>query len=271
MTRPEAQLTIQLQELALDAAGQAAALVGQATGEARDVDKTKSSISDLVTQTDEAAERLLVDRLLAARPDDGVFGEEGASVAGTSGVRWILDPIDGTTNFVYDHPGYAISVAAEVEGVMTVGVVIDVKAKDTYRATLGGGAFCNSDPIGVGSASELSRSLIATGFNYRPEVRAHQASVIAELLGELADIRRMGSCALDLCSVASGRVDGYFERGVQPWDHAAGALIAAEAGAVVENLDGTAPDNSMCLAANPNLFRVLKDRLVALDADALSR
>ncbi len=256
-----------LAPLALRAAEEAANLVRAATASGRLVANTKSSTTDLVTATDKASEELLVEILLSARPDDGVFGEEGSSIEGTSGVRWILDPIDGTTNFVYDHPGYSVSVAAEIDGTIAVGVVVDIVGDDIYHATIGGGAFRNDTPIRVGSAEDLARSVVATGFNYRTEVRVHQAQVLATLLPELADFRRMGSCAMDLCSVASGRVDAYFERGVQPWDHAAGALIAREAGAVVANLRDGDPDNFMCLAANPTIFGQLRSRLVDLEAD----
>ena len=194
------------------------------------------------------------------------------------GLRWVIDPIDGTTNFVYGHPGYSVSVAAEVampsdaSGPATtmVGVVADIVAGDLFWAQAGGGAFRNGDAISATTIDVMNRALVATGFNYLPEVRSDQARVLGEILPAVADIRRMGGCAVDLCSVAMGRVDAYFERGVQPWDHAAGGLIATEAGAVVANLRGGGPDSTMCLAAGPALFEQLSSRLRALNADPSS-
>ena len=220
---------------------------------------TKSSATDLVTDLDRAVERLLVDGLLAARPDDGVLGEEGSDRAGTSGVRWIIDPVDGTTNFVYGYPGFNVSVAAEVDGRVVAGCVVDPLHRDVFCATLGGGATRNDVAIACRDSSDLATALVGTGFSYDPERRRRQAVVLTHVLPEVRDIRRQGAAAIDLCWVACGRVDAYFERGLQPWDHAAGGLIATEAGARVEDLDGNPTSIDFTIAAPPALFDQLRD------------
>jgi myo-inositol-1(or 4)-monophosphatase len=221
--------------IAVETAAAAAALIAGSV--ARDVD-TKSTPTDMVTEVDRASEALVVERLRAHRPDDAILGEEGALDAGTSGVRWIVDPLDGTTNFLYRFPAYAVSIAAEVEGVVSVGVVHDVVHDEVFTATLGGGAFRDARPMRVGGPPTLATALIGTGFAYAPERRAQQAAVLAGLLGRVRDIRRAGSAALDQCWVAAGRLDGQYESGLQPWDLAAGRLIAAEAGAWVGEVGG---------------------------------
>lgn len=220
---------------------------------------TKSTSTDLVTDLDKAVERLLVDGLLSARPDDGVLGEEGADRIGSSGVRWILDPVDGTTNFVYGYPGFNVSVAAEVDGAVVAGCVVDPLHRDVFCATLGGGATRNGLPISCREPAGLAEALIATGFSYDPERRRRQAEVLTRVLPKVRDIRRQGAAAIDLCWVACGRVNGYYERGLQHWDHAAGALIAQEAGARVEDLDGNPTSLDFTLAAPPSLFDPLRD------------
>jgi myo-inositol-1(or 4)-monophosphatase len=195
--------------------------------------EAKTSGSDLVTAVDRAAEAQIVETLLGHRPDDGLLGEEGASRPGTSGVRWIIDPIDGTTNFVLGHPGYSVSIAAEVDGTVVAGAVADPVHGDLYEAVIGGGARCNGRPMRVRVTDRLERAVVATGFSYLPHRRHDQAQVLTTVLPEIADIRRMGSAALDLCSVGVGRVDAYYELGLNEWDLAAGALIAAEAGAAI--------------------------------------
>jgi myo-inositol-1(or 4)-monophosphatase len=192
---------------------------------------TKTSVTDIVTKVDRASEQLIRTRLLAARPDDGFLGEEGAQDSGTSGVRWIVDPIDGTVNFLYGIPRYAVCIAAEVDGQAVAGVVWDVPSGTYYTATLGGGAMRDAEPIGVRAPAPLAERLVITGFSYRPEVRAIQAQAIARLLPVVRDIRRIGSAALDLCHVADGSADAYVEEGLNHWDHAAAGLVAREAGA----------------------------------------
>jgi myo-inositol-1(or 4)-monophosphatase len=192
---------------------------------------TKSSAVDVVTEADRASEELIRARLLAARPDDAILGEEGGSSAGGSGVRWIVDPIDGTVNFLYGIPAYAVSLAAEVDGTVVAGVVADVAAGTTYTAVAGGGARRDDVPLAVRGPAPLDQRLVLTGFSYEASQREVQAAAVARMLPRVRDIRRFGSCALDLCRIAEGSADAYVEEGVAPWDHAAGGLVAAEAGA----------------------------------------
>lgn len=220
--------------LALEAAREAAELVGSLRAVGVAVADTKSSPVDVVTEADQQSEELLRRRLLGARPDDGFLGEEGEVVTGTSGVRWVVDPIDGTVNYLYGLPAYAVSVAAERDGRVVAGAVVNPAAGLEYAAHLGGGATRNGEPLRVRPAPPLEESLVATGFGYEAQVRARQAAAVGRMLPRVRDIRRVGSCALDLCAVAAGQVDAYVEEGVNPWDHAAGGLVAAEAGAVVE-------------------------------------
>ena len=227
-----------LRELALRVAREAATLIRERRRAGVRVADTKTSATDIVTEADRASEELIRTRLLAARPEDGFLGEEGSDVAGTSGVRWVVDPIDGTVNYLYATPEYAVSIAAEVDGVAVAGVVINAASGEEFSAVRGGGARCDDEPIGVRPAVAPEFAVIRTGFNYEPAVRSRQAASVAALVTRVADIRRFGSCALDLCAVAMGRADGYVEEGCKPWDYAAGALIAAEAGARVELLTG---------------------------------
>lgn len=230
--------------------------------------KTKSSISDLVTDVDTASEALIVARLGQLRPDDAVMGEEGASVAGTSPFRWIIDPIDGTTSFVYGYPGFTVSIAVAEGSQIVAGAVADPTTArspgrdiesdliDVYVGGLGLGSRCNDRPLAVSGATELANVLAATGFSFDPERRARQAMVLATVLQSIRDIRRSGSAALDLIHVATGQVDAYFEVGLNEWDRAAAALIAAEAGATVR-CDDTSP---LTFAATPGIA----DELYAL-------
>jgi len=196
---------------------------------------TKSTQTDLVTEFDTWSERTIVGAITTARPGDGFLGEEGARVTGSTGVTWLIDPIDGTTNFVYDLPGCSVSVAASVDGVMTVGVVHDLVRDERFRARLGGGASRNHDPIAVSRKGDLPTALVATGFSYDADRRGAQAAALTTILPRVRDIRRLGGAAVDLCALACGRVDAYYERGLGPWDCAAGALIATEAGALIED------------------------------------
>jgi myo-inositol-1(or 4)-monophosphatase len=245
--------------LAVDVAREAAALVARGRASAGDDVDVKSSPVDVVTAVDRASEELVVGRLLAARPDDGVMGEEGADRAGTSGVRWVVDPIDGTVNFLYDLPAYAVSIAAEVDGEVQAGVVLNVATGELFTATAGGGAFASSparpEPVRLTGSRPVSleQTLVATGFGYRVEQRRAQGAVVAQLLPRVRDIRRYGSAALDLCSVAAGRVDAYYELDLNPWDHAAGALVAAEAGLVVTGLGGHPFAEPMAVVAAPTI------------------
>jgi myo-inositol-1(or 4)-monophosphatase len=242
-----------LTRLAEDVAGAAADLLRRGLDRGRDGVTTKTSDTDMVTEMDRAAEELIVERLLAARPDDSILAEEGTGRDGTSSVRWVIDPLDGTTNYLYGHLRYGVSIAAEVEGQAAVGVVADPSLHEVFTAHRGGGAFLNGKPISHTGQDDLATALLATGFSYVAEQRARQAEVLTRVLPAVRDIRRHGSAALDLCWVACGRVDGYYEVGLQPWDIAAGVLIAAEAGALVCGVDGGPPSPASVLAAAPQL------------------
>jgi myo-inositol-1(or 4)-monophosphatase len=249
-----------LLELARDTAHQAAELIRDRRPEGRvDVAATKSSPTDAVTEVDTAAEKLIRDRIGAVRPDDGFVGEEGGRKSGTSGVDWVIDPIDGTVNFVYGVPAYAVSIGVEVEGVVRAGVVVDVPLGREYTALLGEGAW-RRDGMGpaiqmrMPATTDLTQALVATGFGYDPVQRARQAAALAAMLPQVRDIRRIGSAALDLCALAAGRYDAYVEEGLQPWDRAAGVLVAREAGAVVTGLRADEPDERLVVAAGPALF-----------------
>lgn len=206
-------------------------------GPARGVD-TKSSSTDMVSEADREAERAVVEMLRAERPDDGLIGEEGADESSASGRNWVIDPIDGTTNYLYGFPAWCVSVALEDGDGGLAGVVHDPVAAETFSAERGGGAHLNGEAIHVSGADELPTALIGTGFGYEPDVRAGQADLLRRLLPQVRDIRRAGAAALDLCFVAAGRLDGYYERGVKHWDYAAGALIVREAGGEVLELEG---------------------------------
>jgi myo-inositol-1(or 4)-monophosphatase len=231
---PQAPTPETLRDLARDVARVAGELIVRLRTEGVEVAGTKSSPIDIVTEADRACERLIHERLLGDRPDDGIVGEEGSQVAGTSGVVWIVDPIDGTVNYLYGLPHYAVSIAAELDGEMVAGVVLAPALGLEYVATPGAGATCNGRPISVRDVVPMSERLVATGFNYERPARTRQASYIARLLPQIRDIRRLGSCALDLCGVASGTLDAYVEEGAHIWDHAAAGLILAEAGGVLE-------------------------------------
>jgi myo-inositol-1(or 4)-monophosphatase len=222
--------------IAVDAATAAGALIANAV--AGQID-TKSSLTDMVTEVDRASEALIVGKLHTARPGDGLLGEEGSIDPGTTGVRWIIDPLDGTTNFIYRFPAYSVSIAVEVNGEVVVGVVHDVVHGETFTATRGGGAFRDGKPLRVVGPDTLATALIGTGFGYAADLRIKQARRLTALIGSVRDIRRAGSAALDLCWVGAGRLDGYYEEGLNLWDLAAGRLVAAEAGAWVGMIGAT--------------------------------
>lgn len=266
------ELLDELHELAVSAALEAAEMVRAGRREGVTVADTKSSASDVVTLMDRRSEALLVDRILTARPDDGILGEEGSSHVGETGIRWVLDPIDGTVNYLYDLPSWAVSVAAEIDGITVVGVVAAPALGETYVAVQGRGARLHDaygvHPLRVNDPVELPAALVATGFGYTVERRTGQARVVEQVLPRVRDIRRGGACSVDLCSLAAGRVDAYYERGPHAWDLAAGGLVAREAGARIEGLRGAPAGEAMILAAGPHLFRPLHDLLAELDADS---
>lgn len=228
-----------LAELALDIAREAGELIKRTREAGVEIAHTKSSSTDIVTAADRASEELIGTRIRAVRPDDGILGEEGSDSRGSSGVRWVVDPIDGTVNYAHGLPGYAVSIGIEVDGEVAVGVVLSPASGTEYTAVRGAGAYRNGAPIRAAAPVALDKALVGTGFSYERDLRISQTRTLARLLPQIADIRRIGSCALDLCAIAEGSLDGYVEEGIGgPWDYAAGALIAREAGAEVEVLTG---------------------------------
>lgn len=220
------------------------------------VTATKSSDTDVVTEIDRATERLIRTTIGAARPDDGILGEEGGESRGSSAVTWIVDPIDGTVNFVHGLPAYSVSIAAAVDGVVRTGCVVNVVTGEEFAARAGGGATLTYDAgehrLGPPATVTLDHALIGTGFSYTAATRVRQGEAVTRMLASVADIRRIGSAALDLCNVACGRLDGYVEEGLLAWDLAAGRLIAEESGVVVTGLDGP-PDERLTVASVPSI------------------
>lgn len=256
MTPPTADLLA----LAVDVAAEAAALLVEGrrgTFGAVEAAATKSSPTDVVTAMDRAAEELVVRRLLEVRPDDGLLGEEGAARNGSSGVRWVIDPLDGTVNYLYALPSWAVSIGAEVDGVVVAGVVHAPVLGQVWTATRGGGAWRGDSPLRCSQQTDLSQALCATGFGYESRRRARQAAVLARVLPRVRDIRRFGAAAVDLCLTAEGTVDVYYERGLHPWDLAAGGLVATEAGLVVCGLDDAPAGIDLVVAAPPPLVEPL--------------
>jgi myo-inositol-1(or 4)-monophosphatase len=270
---------------------------------------TKSSPTDVVTEMDGRAEELIRARILAARPDDAILGEEGGQVEGAADApaRWVVDPLDGTVNYLYGLRDWAVSIAAEVDGEIVAGAVYVPMRGELFTAIRGEGAWlessngCSAPARGEGDSLEsvaastprapanesdlpeisifgrvslrcapgapLDHALVGTGFGYTAERRKAQGEVVAALLPLIRDIRRNGAASVDLCAVAANRMDAYYERGLNYWDYAAGALVAAEAGAVVGDTRGGPPSTSMTIVAGPALFGPLRDTLAALDAE----
>ena len=247
-------------ELALEAARRAGdLLLARARGPAQGVE-SKSSSTDMVSDADREAERTITELLRRERPDDGLLGEEGASSESLSGRRWVVDPLDGTTNYLYRNPAWCVSVALEDDDGGIVGVVHDPSRGETFAATRAAGAWLSGQRLEVREPSGLERSLVATGFGYESDVRARQAETLRRVLPRVRDIRRGGAAALDLAWVAAGRLDGYYERGVKHWDRAAGVLLVREAGGVVRDLAGNPPG---VVAAGPALIDELEALVTA--------
>jgi myo-inositol-1(or 4)-monophosphatase len=225
----------------------------------------KSSDTDLVSEADREAERTLGDLLRRERPDDGLLGEEAADQSGTSGRRWIVDPLDGTTNYLYGLSAWCVSVALEGQDGLLVGVVHDPVGGETFRAARGRGSELNGNPLEMGGTASLEDALLATGFGYAAEERARQAVTFSHVISRVRDVRRAGSAALDLAWVAAGRLDGYWERGGKIWDWAAGRLIVAEAGGACAFLDGE-PEG--LVAADPALLPEILTLLERAEASA---
>ena len=245
----------ELRNLAVEIAKNAGSLLMQRPAH-MDI-STKSSDIDIVTQMDRASERFIVDAILKERPDDGIIGEEGADRPSKSGYTWVIDPIDGTVNYLYDMAGWSVSIAVKDQKGTIVGVVYSPTIDSLYTAIRGGGAFLNGSKISCNDPIELNRALIATGFAYRSELRKEQVVQFNELIMKIRDYRRNGSAAIDICHVASGQVDGYYEMGLLEWDRAAAELIASEAGAKIS------VHGELTIAAGPYLYGKLSEVLLS--------
>lgn len=253
-----------LLDIAVDLALGAGALIREGQPTAGAATESKSSPTDIVSAMDRVSEAFLADELARLRPGDGLLGEEGASRTGTSGVRWIVDPIDGTVNYLYGIPAYSVSVAAELDGVVVAGAVHNPETAELFTASTGGGAWLGSRRLSGSRPVSLAQSLISTGFSYDAVRRGEQAKVAAAILPRVRDLRRMGSAALDLCHVAAGRLDAHYEQGLNRWDFAAGALIAAEAEVVVTGLHERPADERLVIAVAPTIAGPFCDLLAEL-------
>lgn len=254
----------ELLDIARTIALEAGELIARRRIEGVVVADTKSSSIDVVTFADRECEEFIKNRLAELRPEDGFYGEEGNEFTGASGLTWVVDPIDGTVNYLYGIPQFAVSIAV-VEGeanpatwTQLAGVVFNPLIDELYFASLGGGAWLmhggKLTELSANKESVIEQSLFATGFGYSSQVRSEQAKLLSKVLPVVRDIRRAGAASLDLCAVAAGRLDGYFERGTKPWDHAAGSLVAREAGAQVGGLNGNAEGEAMIIATNAHLY-----------------
>lgn len=221
--------------------------------------ESKSTAIDIATQMDKKAEKFIVESLLTARPDDGIIGEEGSAIESKSGITWVIDPLDGTVNYFYGLPGWNVSIAAKDKDGSIVGVVTAPTINSTWWATRGGGAFYNGHQIHCNDPIALDRSLIATGFQYDVSHRITQLEDFSKLVPIVRDLRRNGAAAVDLCHVAMGALDGYYEAGLKEWDWAAGALVATEAGATFKQY-GQGPMR-ISMAAGPSLHSQLEAHL----------
>jgi myo-inositol-1(or 4)-monophosphatase len=276
---------LQLRSVAISAAREAGDLLADRAGQV-EVAATKSSPTDVVTEMDRRSEELIRSRILAARPADAILGEEGGLIGNTGDaeVLWVIDPLDGTVNYLYGLHDWAVSIAAEVEWdaggaeggevgrKIVAGAVYVPLRGELFCAVRGQGAWrqVGEDywhPLQCGPGVQLDQALVGTGFGYRKERRKVQGEVVAAMLPQVRDIRRIGVASVDLCAVAAGRLDGFYERGLNYWDWAAGALVATEAGAVVGGLNGEPVSSSMAVAAGPALFGPLASALAALDPE----
>jgi myo-inositol-1(or 4)-monophosphatase len=262
--RPDPQ---ELMKLAVEIAQEAGDMLLAKRPARPEILATKSSPTDVVTVLDRASEELIRKRISEVRPYDAILGEEGGDTPGEGVVRWVVDPIDGTVNFLYGLPDWAVSIAVEVDGEIVAGAVNNVPRGELFSASLGGGAWLKGERLRCNTGVPLGRALVATGFGYGSDRRRVQAQVLTQVLPVVRDIRRGGSCAIDLCSVAAGRVDAYYERGTNYWDFGAAGLIAAEAGARLGGLHGKAAGTDMTLCAAPGLFEELHDLLAPLDPE----
>jgi myo-inositol-1(or 4)-monophosphatase len=250
----------ELHTLACELAREASRIHLEGLAGALDV-STKSTPNDFVSDVDRRAEARIVTLLAAARPGDAILGEEGTARAGDSGLRWIVDPLDGTTNYVYGYPAFCSSIAVERDGETVAAAVSESLTGTVFSAVRGKGAWCGEQSLRVRSPAALSAALVATGFSYDARQRRQQGQVMARLLQRVGDIRRSGSAALDLCRLAAGQVDAYFELDLSPWDYAGGRLIAQEAGARVLELPAAHGKGPAIVAAGPALIEPLVEAL----------
>jgi myo-inositol-1(or 4)-monophosphatase len=240
-----------------------------------EVASTKSSSVDIVTEVDRESEALLYGRLAELRPGDGFLGEEGQVQESSSGITWVVDPIDGTVNFLYDIPHYAVSIAAvsgpPVPGQwqVEVGAILNPVTGELFHAARGEGSFLGDRRLQIGRPPEFSQALLGTGFGYSTAVRAEQARLMSALIPEVRDIRRAGAASLDFAYVAAGRLDIFFERTLSPWDHAAGELIVTEAGGAIAGISHAPPGKQGIFAGHPDLVATLKSRISQLGGDIL--
>ncbi len=255
MTTPQ-----DLLQLAVDIAQEAGSLAARRRAEGVHIADTKSAIADIVTDADREVEALIRARLAADRPGDGFLGEESGEGRSQSGLTWVVDPIDGTVNYAYGIPAYAVSIAV-VEGpavpgewTALAGVVFNPVTGERFQASRGGGAWLADRRLAVNDPVTPAGALLATGFGYDPATHAGDLARLAKVMPLARDVRRIGAASLDLASVAAGRLDGYFERGLHPWDHAAGALLVEEAGGLVGGFGGGPVGRAMTIAAGPDLY-----------------
>lgn len=259
----------ELRTIAVTIAQQAGELIRSKRPESVQVAATKSSPVDVVTEMDQASEDFIREQLAKLRPQDGILGEEGSVSFGSSGLTWIVDPIDGTVNYLYGISGYAVSIAVSAAGSepgswdVLAGAVHDVKNGHTWHAGKGLGAKKDDLPLQTSTKDQLATSLVGTGFGYDAEVRRQQAKVLVEVLPRVRDIRRLGAAAVDLCLVAEGRLDAYFERGLKPWDLAAGYLVVQEAGGKISGLFGEGASEKMVVAGGAGVQGLLVELLEA--------
>jgi myo-inositol-1(or 4)-monophosphatase len=255
-------MNVQLLDIARALAHQAGAVALEGRRRGLDNVGTKSSLTDMVTEYDRASEVIVYEGLRSARPNDSIVGEEGSRHDGNTGITWYVDPIDGTTNFLYDIPMWAVSIGATDETGPLVGVVFNPSTNETFTAIRGSGARLNDRLITCNNDAPLATALVATGFSYAPEARVMQARRVSHMIHHVRDIRRFGAAAIDMCYVACGRLDAYFEENLYPWDIAAGDLIAREAGCRTGDFRGGPIRPAETITAGPSLFEPLAELIV---------
>ena len=261
----------QLESLAVDIAREAGALARARREEGVSIAASKSALADIVTEADREVEALIRARIAAARPGDGFLGEESDPERGSTGVTWVVDPIDGTVNYAYGIPSYAVSIAAvsgEPDPLSWTALAAAVHAPalgEMFHAARGEGAWLGETRLAVNAEVNPAGSLLATGFGYDPATHGPQLALLGRVMPLARDIRRIGAASLDLAYVAAGRLDGYFERGLNPWDHAAGVLLVQEAGGVAVGMPGDAPNRDMTIVGNRALVQRLADVVFADD------